>query len=215
MKDTDKKNKILRAAKKHILQKGYCKASISEITESIGIAKGSFYTYYSSKDELLAEIIEETIGNREERFQKMIDKSETLEDAINGYLRQLFCIEAKRLENIIILLNLARNIDAIPQELKQRLMEFEKVDKKILKKILKKFSSEVGDLEEEDSDRIVIFINGGIRSFKRERIFYSKSADFFVKDIEEAQSRIDKIDFEKEIEIISLNIIRVLKGGRI
>lgn len=52
----DKKNDLCMAAQKVFLEKGYKSANISDITNKAGMAVGSFYKYYKSKEELFLEI---------------------------------------------------------------------------------------------------------------------------------------------------------------
>ncbi|MGL5125165.1 MAG: TetR/AcrR family transcriptional regulator, partial [Fusobacteriaceae bacterium] len=55
----NKKNLIINSSKELILKKGYKKTSVENITSYANISKGSFYTYFKSKDLLLMEIISE------------------------------------------------------------------------------------------------------------------------------------------------------------
>lgn len=48
----NKKEKILEIFQKLVLEKGYSKVSVEEITSSLGISKGSFYSYFKSKNVL-------------------------------------------------------------------------------------------------------------------------------------------------------------------
>jgi len=58
----DKKNEILKSARELFAQKGFKDTSISEITKNAGMATGTFYNYYSSKDKLFMEIfLEENV----------------------------------------------------------------------------------------------------------------------------------------------------------
>lgn len=52
----DKKRRIIEGAMQLFSQKGFQQISMQEIADHIGIAKGSIYHYYKSKDELLREI---------------------------------------------------------------------------------------------------------------------------------------------------------------
>ncbi|WP_162462947.1 TetR/AcrR family transcriptional regulator [Paenibacillus psychroresistens] len=52
----DKKKQILEAAIKCFADKGYQATSIQEIADSLGIAKGSLYFYFKSKEDLLVSI---------------------------------------------------------------------------------------------------------------------------------------------------------------
>lgn len=53
IKAQDTKQKIYDAALVVIQQKGYANVSIGDITEAAGVAKGSFYTHFDSKESLL------------------------------------------------------------------------------------------------------------------------------------------------------------------
>ncbi|WP_167859310.1 TetR/AcrR family transcriptional regulator [Paenibacillus cymbidii] len=52
----DRKQQIMEAAVRHFADKGYHDTSIQEIVDSLGIAKGSLYVHFKSKDELLVSI---------------------------------------------------------------------------------------------------------------------------------------------------------------
>jgi len=58
----DKKDKILQAGRKIFGEKGFKDTNISEITKAAGVATGTFYNYYPSKDKIFMEIyIEENV----------------------------------------------------------------------------------------------------------------------------------------------------------
>ena len=61
--DNDKKYLILEKVKDMIITDGYSNLSISKLTSEINISKGSFYTYFPSKDKMLSEILDEYIEN--------------------------------------------------------------------------------------------------------------------------------------------------------
>jgi AcrR family transcriptional regulator len=56
-KETEEK--IIRAALKLFVRKGYHGTSINDITQKIGLTKGALYSHFSSKGELLLRIIDE------------------------------------------------------------------------------------------------------------------------------------------------------------
>ena len=53
----DKKKKILEKAIELFGEAGYLKTTVEEITNSLSISKGSFYTYFDSKESLLLGIL--------------------------------------------------------------------------------------------------------------------------------------------------------------
>lgn len=54
----ERKEEIVETAARLFFTKGYDNTTIAEIIETIGIAKGTFYHYFSGKEELLEEIVE-------------------------------------------------------------------------------------------------------------------------------------------------------------
>ncbi|RED64652.1 TetR/AcrR family transcriptional regulator [Cohnella lupini] len=54
----DKKKQILEAAIRCFARKGFNATSIQEIVDELGMAKGSIYFYFKSKDDLLVSVIE-------------------------------------------------------------------------------------------------------------------------------------------------------------
>jgi len=47
----ERRNEIIDTAKKLFITKGYNKSSVNDILNEIGIAKGTFYYYFASKEE--------------------------------------------------------------------------------------------------------------------------------------------------------------------
>lgn len=68
------RQKILEAAEEVFGQRGYDSASIGDITRSAGVAQGTFYLYFPSKQAVFAELVRE-LGNMLRR---------TLTDSVRG-----------------------------------------------------------------------------------------------------------------------------------
>ncbi|MFK5978495.1 MAG: TetR/AcrR family transcriptional regulator [Rhizobiaceae bacterium] len=58
-----KRGAILRTAAKSFAESGFDRASMSQIARQCGISKASIYHYYSSKDELLFEVLDQHMQN--------------------------------------------------------------------------------------------------------------------------------------------------------
>lgn len=53
----ERRNEILDTAERLFVSKGYMKATVNDILQEIGIAKGTFYHYFKSKEEVMDAII--------------------------------------------------------------------------------------------------------------------------------------------------------------
>jgi TetR/AcrR family transcriptional regulator, fatty acid metabolism regulator protein len=58
----DKRQSILRAATRVFAQRGYFNAQVADIAREAGIAAGTVYLYFRSKDDLLVSIFERTMS---------------------------------------------------------------------------------------------------------------------------------------------------------
>ena len=80
----EKKDKIIKAAKKEFARVPFEQTSIKNIVEEADIARGSFYQYFESKEDLLIYILKE---NSEKLNQKLKDKvKETNGDIFRLYI---------------------------------------------------------------------------------------------------------------------------------
>lgn len=83
MKKQVKREEIIHAAKKLIIEKGYRKTSVQDITDEAGIAKGSFYTYFKSKDYLMETLLIEKLENRSGTVKEIIASEGSLEEILS------------------------------------------------------------------------------------------------------------------------------------
>lgn len=74
-KQADKKQHIIDAGTRLIIQKGIDKTSLADIAEEAGISKGSLYYYYASKNELIFDITETHINQISKNLFKIIEES--------------------------------------------------------------------------------------------------------------------------------------------
>ena len=58
---SDKRERILRAAVKVFAKSGFFAARVSEVAKAAGVADGTIYLYFKSKDELLTSLFEDRV----------------------------------------------------------------------------------------------------------------------------------------------------------
>ena len=83
----ERKNEIIDTAQNLFMAKGYSACSVAEIIDAIGIAKGTFYHYFKSKEEVLDAIVDKGTDMIVNRIYKVLhDDSLTYIDKIVGSL---------------------------------------------------------------------------------------------------------------------------------
>ncbi|WP_342757423.1 TetR/AcrR family transcriptional regulator [Kineothrix sedimenti] len=68
----ERRKEILLTARKLFVQKGYDQTSINDILKIVDIAKGTFYYYYSSKEEVLQAIIMDIVYEGAARAEQIL-----------------------------------------------------------------------------------------------------------------------------------------------
>lgn len=74
-KTISKKDIVLRIAAELFAEKGFHEVKLDDVAKSADVAKGTIYTYFSSKDELFIQCILHDSPVYEERFQKTIART--------------------------------------------------------------------------------------------------------------------------------------------
>ncbi|MDR2878487.1 MAG: TetR/AcrR family transcriptional regulator [Fusobacteriales bacterium] len=131
----DKKKKILEKAVELFGEAGYLKTTVEDITNSLSISKGSFYTYFDSKESLLLGILNYLF----EQYCVMLDKTaeETkdldAENTLKLYLKT-------SIEKTIVNKNMTALIQQVifndffkVDEIKRKLPSFKEVDVKFVR----------------------------------------------------------------------------------
>ena len=78
----NKRVRIIAAAAKLFGEKGYHDTTTAEIAESAGVAAGTIYIYFSSKEELLVAVFEEFLGRHMEQLREVVEREKTPRDKL-------------------------------------------------------------------------------------------------------------------------------------
>jgi AcrR family transcriptional regulator len=81
----NKKAEIFNCAKELFVIKGFKDTNVSDITKMAGIGVGTFYNYYSSKDQLFMEIF----IDENEKLKKSFDRTDMEADPVKALLEML------------------------------------------------------------------------------------------------------------------------------
>ena len=202
-----KKELIVSSAKKVILEKGYKNISVEDITNEAGIAKGSFYTYFKSKNLVIDYILEEVIAKRKNEFK--LDKRKSLENTIKSLVRTRIKLDDEKLKENLVLVNLFRNVASLDEKTLMLLKELEKVIIERMESIILAYPKEI-KIEKNDIKFYSKMLNNIISNYKTFTLFFSEKRNQFIIDIEEVKKKYQTEDFERNIEIISKSILKIL-----
>ena len=128
------KRKIFEASMKLFAEKGYDATSVEEITATVGVAKGTLYYHFSSKEEIFMFLIEEgmkllknSIEIKTEKLDSSIDKIKAIiliqikvikkyEDLISIVLSQIWGTEERNIKCKTYVLDYIKTIEEIIKE---------------------------------------------------------------------------------------------------
>lgn len=81
-KSLQTKKELMDAAISLFGKKGFNATTVSEITEKAGYAKGNFYRYWKSKDDIFLDIMEQRLNDYRRKRQDGLDKARSIEDVM-------------------------------------------------------------------------------------------------------------------------------------
>ena len=181
------KRKIFEASMKLFAEKGYDATSIEEITATVGVAKGTLYYHFSSKEEIFQFLVEEGVKLLK---NSIIIKTSKLENAIDK-IRAVVLIEIKVLskyENFMsIILSQIWGNDARNKMCRDYVFEYIKMIEDIVKEGINN-----GEIIEGDANLIASGIFGFICS-----IMITKLRSHEQIDIPKLYKEIDNIFLRK------------------
>lgn len=84
----ERRKEIIENAMKLFVRQGYGKTTINDILREVKIAKGTFYYYFSSKEEVLDAIIEDVTNIAVKRVEAIIERTDLMssEKLVEGIL---------------------------------------------------------------------------------------------------------------------------------
>jgi len=71
------REKLISRGKKALMENGYSGVSIAELTAQCGMATGTFYNYFKSKDEFVNQIVSDDWDVMLKKIKKQMDKTES------------------------------------------------------------------------------------------------------------------------------------------
>ena len=157
---SQKRKKIIDKAWELFAKNGYKATKVEDITKDLGISKGSFYTYFATKDELLYEVLGK-IKKEINRNLENINVNQVPEKVLEDYVKAKMNYVVKILNNMKLRAVEKYLIDPklriFFQELQEKSTDFIKIN------IVEKFNSKNGN--KYNTDIISEFILISIEEF--------------------------------------------------
>jgi AcrR family transcriptional regulator len=80
-----RRNAILRAARKEFFEKGFRSVTVDSIARRAELSKGAIYLYFKSKEEIYAQILLRDIDKFHDRVDALLDTSKSASDNLRQY----------------------------------------------------------------------------------------------------------------------------------
>jgi len=189
----EKRKKIIEAGKDEFSSVSLDEASIKNIAEKAGIARGSFYQYFKSKKDLLFFILEENRETMEKKLNRIIKESNG--DIFNIYISIYDDMTSKCFDNMNqdIYKRIFENLKTNDESVFEGMEEKKKQDFKNFKNLIDKSKLKIeSDL---DFDLIIQILNAITMSSVVRSIKYTspeKAREEFLKKIEFIKKGIEK-----------------------
>ncbi|AAC06593.1 transcriptional regulator (TetR/AcrR family) [Aquifex aeolicus VF5] len=150
------RERIIKAAAKEFAEKGFYNTQISHIVESAGVARGTFYIYFKSKEEVFEEILKKVVEDLKERIKPVDISRDPVEQVKENVKRVIdYALENRELAKIILFRscepNYAKIIDCF----------FEDVVNLISRSLEK--GIKLGILKPHDTEVVARVILGGVK----------------------------------------------------
>ena len=99
-----RKNEILDAARKFFFQKGYEQTTIQDILDELGIAKGTFYYYFTSKLDLLNKLIDRTTSEISASLRPILKMDINAIEKFNKIFQTATIVKMQKIDVLLVML---------------------------------------------------------------------------------------------------------------
>lgn len=186
-----KKRKILEKAFELFRKNGYTDTKVEDITRKLGISKGSFYTYFKTKEELLCEVLESVKKSEMKKYSK-VEIDENPRKTLENFIKERFKSFIELLNNVDIGIVRSFAQNTIAGKFHEEMTKFFKSF--IKENILLRYESN----REYDMEIISDFIILAINNYLIEKIVCKKEYTFSSKEefdgiVEDNQKLINEI----------------------
>lgn len=205
-----KKERLIKAGMFYFSINGIAATRVEDITKKAGVAKGTFYTYFSSKEDLLEDIMVQKMEKYVGLFEDLRSSGLDFEGKVKMYLRERFYRFVDDPKLFYMILSLRRTGEIM-------LLKFlrEKLGRRGDKLIKEFFNENIEEIKEEYRGELDIILPSIMAALFSYQDIMAERVRIEVKDEEDYEkiSRVLKrVDIEKYIDqFYNLNIRAMVK----
>ncbi len=119
------RGRILEAAKRVFSERGYHNAQIAHIIDEAGVARGTFYLYFKSKEEIFRELLQEVIQELRERIRPVEPFYDPVQQVVENFERIIeFALQERELARIVLQRNCDPNLSKITDEFFEEVVDY-------------------------------------------------------------------------------------------
>ena len=207
--DIDKKNLILEKAKDMIITESYSSLSISKLTAELNISKGSFYTYFPSKDKMLAEILDEYIRNLTVFKNNLLQNSKNIDECLDYYINSVLSLNDNELKLELVIANLKRNYEVFNEENFKKLKVIACTMIDLIKEILNNYKKDI-NIKEKDIEKCSKLIFSIAEVFLIMENVDFNSDRFSFKTLDEVKKMYRSLEMKEHLEFIKKSIKKII-----
>ena len=207
--DIDKKNLIIEKAKDMIITESYSSLSISKLTSELNISKGSFYTYFPSKDKMLGEILDEYIENITIFKNNLLENSKNIDECLDYYINSILNLTDDELKLELVITNLKRNYEVFNEENFKKLKDIACTMIDLVKEVLSKYKKDIS-IEEKDIEKCSKMIFSIAEVFLIMENADFDSDRFTFKTLDEVKKIYRSEDIKEHLEFIKKSIKKII-----
>lgn len=207
---SSKKERLIKAGMFYFSINGIAATRVEDITKKAGVAKGTFYTYFSSKEDLLEEIMVQKMEKYVGLFEDLRSSELDFEGKVKMYLRERFYRFVEDPKLFYMILSLRRTGEIM-------LLKFlrEKLGRRGDKLIKEFFNENIEEIKEEYREELDIILPSIMAALFSYQDIMAERVRIEVKDEEDYEriSRLLKrVDIDKYIDqFYNLNIKAMVK----
>jgi AcrR family transcriptional regulator len=156
-----RRDQILRAAERVFAERGYHNASIADVIDAAGTARGTFYLYFDSKQKIFGELLDELFGKLA-TCVRPVDLSPGASSPLDQLRENVSCAMTVVGENLDLTRMLFRTSQGIDPEIDAKVAGFNAAVTQLIGRALRR-GTEIGIVRPLDGEVVSHCIYGSVK----------------------------------------------------